>query len=49
MDNGIECVFSMFSDDTKLSGAVNVLERRNAIQRNFDKTQEVGLCEPFEL
>ena len=49
MDNGIECAFSKFSGDTKLSGAVNVLERREAIQRIFDMAQEVRPCEPLEL
>lgn len=49
MDKGIECAFRKFSDDTKLIGAVNVLERRDAIQRNFDKAQEVGTYETLEL
>lgn len=41
MDSGIECTFSKFDDDTKLCGAVNMLEGRDNIHRDLDR---LGLC-----
>jgi len=39
MNNGIECTRSKFTDDTKLSGAVDMLEGRDAIQRDRDRPE----------
>lgn len=39
IDNVIECNLSKFANDTKLSGVVNMLERRDVIQRDLDRTK----------
>lgn len=38
-DVRIECTLSMFADGTKLSGAMNMLEGRNAIQKDLDRLE----------
>ncbi|GAB0176120.1 mitochondrial enolase superfamily member 1 [Grus japonensis] len=39
MDNEIECTLSKFADTTKLCGMVNMLEGRDAIQRDLDRLE----------
>lgn len=35
--SGIECILGMFADNTELSGVVDILEERDAVQRDLDR------------
>ena len=39
VNSGIECILSKSADNTKLSGAAQTLERRDAIQRDLDRLE----------
>ncbi|PKU40930.1 rna-directed dna polymerase from mobile element jockey- hypothetical protein [Limosa lapponica baueri] len=39
MDSRIECTLRKFAEDTKMCGAVDTLDGRDAIQRNLDRLE----------
>ena len=45
MDSRIECIVRKLADDTKLCDVVNILDRRDAIQRDLDRLEK---CRPVQ-
>ena len=49
MDSGIECTLSKFADDMRLCGAVNMLEGRDAIQRDLNRLERWACANLMEF
>lgn len=44
VDSGIKYPIIKFADDTKVSGAVDMLERRDAMQKDLESLRSGPMC-----